>query len=713
MKGVSSAVIGVSFGEGAAGAAARSSAGEGKPSFWIRETVRELLVANHMPEEWENVWADFDAESVARMFADAGVQKVCYVAKDAYGFCYYPTKYGMTHPHLRRDEVGEFTAALKKRGIRCIPYVYPGLDRIHHTAHPEWRFTDKKAPVTEKYATMCFNSPYSEEVIFPMMRELVSNYDIDGLFLDIVVHPYLIWNCTCSFCRDKYAREVGGEMPKDGSDPRAFAYRKWLNRCMEEFFERCYRELAKVKKDAVIEYNLAWSFAYPVTPPTYVPFVTLDTPTPDVGLYSWNFSQEARYLSTLPDTVWSCMNTRMGSWGDFSLREPEALMEECAILLAGGGKTYLADLPYPTGKFEPAVYEVFGAVNHRTKDLEPYLKGCRPVSDVAVLHSADTVWSKAPMSPFSEWRGGTAYYPVCGAHKALVEGHVQFGILNSRVFLDTICGYGALVLADQRVLDGGEAETVRRFVSAGGALVATYETGLRDSENQALHDFSLADVFGVRYRETVDSSCCYLRGTPELREFGIPAMDIQVNGPWCRVEPTTARPLLELVAPYRGMKSGTPPPDPSPDGPGVTVNRYGTGIAVYIATDLFGAYFRADTPVLRKLALWALSLAHPQEKRRIMVENTPVTVEMFYAVRGNERFVHLINYCGDKRDTGTPQVQDFPAVHGIRVKVRTEGNPREVSLVPDGKRIDGIQAGGWLVFEAQPLRIHDVYRIVL
>lgn len=694
-----------------------SSSEQNRPGDWIRGTMRELLVANHMPPGWENVWSKFDAEAAARMFADAGVQKVCYVAKDAYGFSYYPTKYGVTHPHLSRDEVGEFTAALKRRGIRCIPYFYPGVDRIHYKTHPEWRFSDPKATATDQYATMCFNSPYLEEAALPQIRELASLYDIDGVFLDIITQPYLEWNCTCSFCREKYAREVGGEIPKDEKDPAAFGYRKWLNRSMEALFERFYNDLTSIKKNIIIEYNLGWRFAYPVNPPDYVPFITMDTPTPDMGLYSWNFSLEARYLSNLKGTAFSCMNTRMGSWGDFSLREQDALMEECAIMLAGGGKTYLADLPYPTGRFEQAVYDIFGAVNRRTESLEPFLKGCRPVTDVAVLHSADTIWSKSPLKPWTEWRGGPPYYPVCGAHKALIEGHVQMGILNSQMLPDSIRSYSALVLPDQRILGDREVEAIRRFVREGGAVVASYETGTRDSGNRKLKDFSLADVFGVRCLETVDTSCCYLRGKPELRRFGIPVMDIQVNGPYTRIETTTAEPLFDLVPPYDGIKTGTPPPDISPSGPGVTRNRFGKGSAIYIAPELFGAYFRADTPVLRKLILWALWLVYPPEKRTIFIENAPMNVEMFYNERPGEKFVHLINYSGDKRDTGTPQVQDFTTVHGITVKVRLEKKPASLSLVPDGKTMTFSYAeslsGGWMTFEALSLNLHDVYRIVL
>jgi hypothetical protein len=686
---------------------------KGRPGDWIYSTIRELLVANHMPLVWENVWSKFDAESAARMFADAGVQKVCYVAKDAYGFSYYPTKYGFDHPHLKRDEVGEFTSALKRRGIRRIPYFYPGIDRIYPKTHPEWRVSDPKAIATDEYATMCFNSPYLDEVIFPQLKELASLYDIDGVFLDIITQPYLQWNCTCSYCREKYSREVGGEIPKDPKDPKAFFYRKWLNRSMEALFERFHSELVSVRKDALIEYNLGWRFSYPLNPPDYVPFITMDPPTPDVGLYSWNFSIEARYLSNLKGKVFSCMNTRMSTWGDFTLREKESLLEECSIMLAGGGKTYLADMPYPTGRFDPAVYEIISAVNSRTKSIEPFLKDCTPVTDTAILHSADTIWSKAPLVPWTEWRGGPSYYTVFGAHKALIEGHVQMGILNSQMLPESISSYGALLLPDQRILGEKEVKAIRNFVQNGGAIIATNETGICNSENQRLSDFSLADVFGVKYKETVDTFSCYLRATKELERFGIPAMDIHVNGSFTLVEPITALTLLKLVPPYNDIHTGAAPPAISPIGPGVTLNKYGKGIALYCAPELFGAYFREDTPVLRKLILWALEKVYPLEKRKIQVENAPINVEMFLNERKGENILHFINYTGDKRDTGVPRISDMPSVYEMRVKVRLDKRPESLTLVPEMKDVNFSFADGWMTFEALPLKLHDIYRIVL
>jgi hypothetical protein len=683
---------------------------------WFKNTRRMLHLDSHFAG-FKNVFTDFNAESAARMYADAGFQMVSYFAKCWGGYSYYPTKIGIVHPTLGHDYTGEMTGALKKRGIRRIIYFMMATERELQKKHPEWVVksdmnADPNGLTTQETVVMCYNSPYTEEVSLPQMKEVLEMYDVDGFFVDIVMQQYLHGVCYCKSCRDLYATEMGGEIPTSDKDPRAFEYRKWSNRHMEAHMEKVYNYLAKVKPDIAIINNYAWMSTYPVTPPFYVPHVTWDTATPAVGNYSWNFSFESRYLNTLPGVPFSCMNTRGNNWGDYALREPEAFQHECAILLAACGGNYLSDIPYPSGNPDQPVYDTFGAVNRRYKALEPILEGSVPVREAAILHSADSVWSKSPLVPKSKWTFTPDYYSVTGVHKALIELHVQNCILNSQVCCDTLKDYRVLIVSDQRILSGNETTKIRQFVQNGGALIVTHESGTSDMKNGKLADFALADMLGVKYLGSPEVANCYLRAIPEMKKFGLPMMDIEAGGSYTQIAVTSAKKLLDLVPPYKGTKGG--PPDESPEGAGVTINTYGKGKVLYCAADLFGGYFDKDTPNMRKLAAWMLEQVYPTSSRRIVLENTPVNVEMFYNRKSDrEYFIHLVNYSGDKRDTGTPQVQDFNMVRGITVKIRLEKKPSEVSIVPEGRKIDFTHSGGLLVFKAQPLQIHDVYRIVL
>ncbi|MFC1693683.1 hypothetical protein ACFL1R_09280 [Candidatus Latescibacterota bacterium] len=102
---------------------------------------------------------------------------------------------------------------------------------------------------------------------------------------------------------------------------------------------------------------------------------------------------------------------------------------------------------------------------------------------------------------------------------------------------------------------------------------------------------------------------------------------------------------------------------------------------------------------------------YPDDSRTIVLENTPSNVEMFYNRRGRERFIHLVNYSGDKREVGTPKVQDFPVIHDIHIRIRLDEKPVRITAVPGGVNIQVTYRNGWVMFRAEPLEIHSVYRI--
>jgi hypothetical protein len=186
-------------------------------------------------------------------------------------------------------------------------------------------------------------------------------------------------------------------------------------------------------------------------------------------------------------------------------------------------------------------------------------------------------------------------------------------------------------------------------------------------------------------------------------------MDVLVNGPYCRVEATSAKVLLQVVAPA-GSKQA---PAEKPDGPGVTWNRFGKGSAIYCALPLFGAYEQDGTDVLRRLAAWMLHLVHPAESRVIVLEKAPLHVEMTYNARGTDRFVHLLNFGAGRRISGPQRTPDVSPVSGILVRLRCAARPKRVLLVPEEKPIACEWRDGWATFPAETLPLHGAYRIEL
>ena len=650
---------------------------------WLAGIYRELHVDAHfgqVPQPYE----DFDAEAAAAIFKDAGFQMVSYFAVCNAGYSYYPTKIGVEHPGLKRDFTGEMTAALKKRGIRVLAYVSAGPDRRHGSEHPEWLRAAQAPAATGRgsAAQMCLNSPWVEQVHIPQLQELVSLYDVDGFFLDGLIGKFIRGACYCRYCREAF----GAEIPTADNDPKVFAHYQFLSRSGARYAERVIGALQPAKPGLAIVFNHIWVTRNPVTPPAAVTQLVWEPAPPYTGTLSLDFSLEARYLSSQPGIAnWSCMTTRGNGWGDYSLRDTATFRHEAAVLLAGGGRPYFGDDSYPSGNPDPAVYKVYGDVNRRTAALEPFLTGFAPVKDIAVLLSADSIWSRLPLNPPRDWMNGPSSPGTGGAHKALAEGHTQFAILNSDLLAETLAEYRALVLAEQTILSARECDAIRRFVESGGALIATGDTGTRDSQNRPLDDFALADMLGVRNLGRADARRAFLRS----------GMDVQVSGAYQRIQTTTAAVLLPLVAPVGGKQA----PAAAPEGPGITINRFGKGQALYCAAPLFGAYQQFGTPALRSLAWWMLDRVHPAERRVLSLENVPTGVEATCHARGEERLVHLVS-----------RAQEFIPVEGIRIRLESAARPRRISAIPEREAVGFQWKNGYIEFVGR-VSMHSAYWI--
>jgi Hypothetical glycosyl hydrolase 6/Beta-galactosidase trimerisation domain len=680
----------------------------GTEGDWLKDIYRELHVDAHfgqLPAPYEG----FDAESAAGILKDAGFQMVsCFAICNA-GYAYYPTKIGVTHPGLKRDFTGEMTAALKKRGIRVLAYVSVGPDRRFHQEHPDWmtvRSPGAAPQLRGDMAQMCVNTPWLEQAHIPVLEEIIALYGVDGFFLDSLISKFVQGACYCKYCKQAFAADSGGEIPVADTDPNVFAHYRWLSRKGARYADKVIGKLTATKPGLAFALNHIWVTHNPVNPPASVTQLVWEPVPPYPGTLSFDLSFEARYLSSQAGIAnWSCMATRGNGWGDYSLREPAAYRHEAAVLLASGGRPYFGDDSYPSGNPDPAVYKAYGGVNRRTAELEPFIRGAVPVKETAVLLSADSIWSALPLNPPREWIGAPSSSGVAGAHKVLVEEHAQFGILNSEGLVERLADYKVLVIPEQCILSAKECDAIRRFVRAGGALIATGETATRDSDNRPLTEFSIADVLGVRFGGRNDARRAYLRVKADMAEFGIPAMDIQAPGGYTRVQTATAKPLLELVPPS-GPKQA---PGGPAEGPGVTLNKFGEGAAIYCAVRLFTGYYQEGTPVLRRLAAWMFSVAHPPARRTIVLENAPLNVEVTFNSRGADKFLHLINYTGDKRMAGAQRLQDFSGVSGIRVGIESAARPRRIVLAPERKPVPFEWKDGRAWFQAQPLIMHDLY----
>ena len=95
-------------------------------------------------------------------------------------------------------------------------------------------------------------------------------------------------------------------------------------------------------------------------------------------------------------------------------------------------------------------------------------------------------------------RGAQMREYMDGMYYALLEGRFLFDFVHEdKLAPEDVAKYSALLLPNTALLSDQQCRQLRAYVTAGGSLLATFETGLYTERNQRRSDFGLADVFGI------------------------------------------------------------------------------------------------------------------------------------------------------------------------------------------------------------------------
>ena len=224
----------------------------------------------------------------------------------------------------------------------------------------------------------------------------------------------------------------------------------------------------------------------------------------------------------------------------------------------------------------------FARIASEFKQLAPLGFPRYPRPQVAIAYSFDSFIASHPNGPSNT----TLQYfktpyteQVQAAFEPLFRDNIDTAIIN--VAHSDLSQFKLLVIPADYVMDAASAEAVRKFVSNGGTALMTAYSAKVD-EHGLWFDTPLpgrlSEVFGLK------TNAFYQNASP--LQFDLDGHTVQAGVHFYEVlEPTTARALAHF--------SNTPDRTPA-----ITVNNFGKGRAIYLATESNAAVIG---PVLRHL----------------------------------------------------------------------------------------------------------------
>ena len=647
----------------------------------FEERLHHVHLDFHTPEFPACAVKNLDAESLVKTLADARVNVVKVFAKDHYGNAYYNTRLGHKHRGLEEDMLGEVIKYAKEYDVKVIAYYSICCEERAAKENPDWAQRDVDGNVLGVggfWKDVCLNSPYRYEWVYPQLREIIDNYDIDGLWLDMIY--FLPKGCYCGYCRDLFKREHGRDIvDAEGETVRGFrreALRNFLKE-VKQIVKASGKKLAIMGNGCGFIEQSRPEFAQNLMGRQAIDLVDCHVAEAQPAWDGYaSLSGQARYLRTL-DKPFEVLSVRfIAHWGEWTFKPVPQLKHEFSTILANGGVISCGDQAYPDGTLEPQAYRNIGEAFRFIEEREGFTKGAETVKHTAFLNCNNN------------------YRSTYGATKMLIECHQQFNIVDAEA-LDAIDDYEVLILGSVGELSETAGQRIREFVKRGGVLVATFDS--------CVH--LLADVLGILPRARSPYTVGYISGL-----FDYPVL---VKGESMEVATAAAAPVAELlfpltkVAEQRFFSHLDAPPRAESLYPSVTVNSYGKGKAIYIASPLFRAFWDTQHHPLKTV----FSRISDEHVAPYMVTNAPSSVEINVMKKEESLIVNFVNFhCERPGMEGYPYIEQIPPCRDISFSIRAD-KPKAVVLQPSGRALQFTHKDGRVNVEIPEINIYDLLEI--
>lgn len=562
-----------------------------------KKTYRGYLIDHHSPDPPVVTLDKLSIEEYERFFIEANINNLMLYCKDHWGVTYYDTKTGKRHPGLKEDWIARLKPVLKKLGIEFNAYYCLEYDTYAPRAHPEW--STRKPDGTPliltgripKWGMPCYETGYRQYVL-EQLNEIVSGYRPDSLFLDIFGKSL----CYCTACRNKFGMLYGYPLPEDEETL------KIKNKDIAGFLDSCEKSMLKDIIDAVkgIDPDLKVTINFAALYNKEIRDM-LDYQFTEPWAGNWLSAAYARdtapgqYPQLGPGDVSEVYNYQPESI--YILAASQIAAHGCRVFMYSGSQ-------HTDGTLEHEEARRVGAAYREVEKFEEYLENRNVIADIGIVQSdlAALINNDTPVTVNSIERlksGSKHRDALLGAMRLCDYSKYTWNVVpEQELTVERVKSYKVLVLPNVYHIDGRLKAVLEEYVKSGGVLISAGETGLYDCEGRMNGNYELSDMYGCSYGEKIvrfASSAwgSYLEPVDDVMWKYIPKTYPPVSETRHKVTAANGKPLAYFVDPAtevteeKWVNWWCPPPAYKTADPALLENRYGDGIVIFAAFDLF------------------------------------------------------------------------------------------------------------------------------
>ena len=646
-----------------------------RPMRWAQLTLVENDPGSFDPDFWLSYFKQIHADGTT--LSAGGV------------VAYYPTNIPLHHRSDwlgNSDPFGYLVEGSRKMGMSVIARTDPHAVRQNvYDAHPDWIAVTANGEKRRHWANKelwvtCALGPYNFEFMTQVHNEIMDRYQPDGIFSNRWAGSGL---CYCEHCRKNFKEYSGLDLPEksDQFDPKYQKYMEWSTERLKQLWVLWDDVIRKKKSSSRFIPN---GFPDKVVTGQLSDIVFTDHQARSGATLPWSNGKGAKELRA------SIGMKPLG--GIFSVgveeqyRWKDSVQSEAEIRIWVAEGTANGMRPWFT-KFGGVLYDrrwlsIVDKIYQVHYRNERYLRNIAPMARVGMVFSEQ-----------NRNYGGETWQQKNGDHSlgmyhSLIEDRMPFEMVNDRLLdMEHLKSFKLLILPNIAALSNEQCDKLRKFVTDGGSIVATFETSLYDEAGRRRIDFGLADLFGVSYDNNVEgpmqNSYLRLKKDPATNQFHPVLKDLEdayriINTiHQVKVIPRSSFPLpVTLIPSYPDL----PMEDVYPRVPETEIRELylrdiGKGRIAYFPGDIDRSFWQIMSTdhgkLLRNTIRWALM------EEPIVEVKGPGVVDVTVWQQESSMTIHLVNLTNPMMMKG-PFRELIPVAAQVSIKI------------PQGKKADGV-----------------------
>jgi hypothetical protein len=677
----------------------RSSAA-GSAVAWWKRPYRMVQTNLRQPD------ALYDQKKLAREVREFGADVLLYNIGGIYAF--YPTelKLQAVNPYMRGDALGQTIEAAHAEGLSLVGrFDMSKATRIAYEAHPEWFVHNIKGDPLEYNGTYqaCVNGGWYQDYSLQIISESLGRYDVDGVFFNMFGYTNFTYSgdylgiCVCDNCRRGFRAMYGRELPlkEDFSDPAYADYLAFKERTSLGLRSKVYKHIKQVNPRVAMTGHRGDSDLIRMEVQRAV-----DRPQPE---WPYQAGEQARWAAAYGQgKTFSSTSTNFVdyAWRFHSETAGYHLLRFAQQLASGATLDY-----YLLGVMDQDDKTPFEEISKLFKwhqAHEAAYSNLRSAARIGLYHSHRN----------GVYRGRTASAslgdkPFRGAYRMLVEARLPFDFVSDDIVTgpdghEVLSRYDVIVVPNVSCMSDEEARALDRYVTEGGTLIVTGDTGLYDARGVSRDAPALA-CMPVKDKPMVRAHMrgAYFRVRPGEMSTPLNTL-LMLDGRYFVAEPAeAAETSLALLPPQRFGPPELCFPDFESEQPGVISQTSGQGRAIYIPWNPDWQYFRDSLPAHRVFITDLI--AKTLKSKPVRLEGKGSLELTVQAQQGSDRLlVHVVNFGGQRNNL----YEDAPAVHGLRLGV--PGVSAEARALVSGRELAGkAGADGYVWFDLPPVEAFE------